>query len=235
MHRILTAAFAALALALIAPAAASAQYESPYFYPTEFPTPYPPVAGLQAHPFGFGGNWALDSPLEADFADYVAWLDIEADYRLRAGAYSDHVYYAYSGLIGTSFSGPTFGGVDWEVRIVRYIPPTSERTRALLRLRGLRQRTRALGQPERLHADRALLRHVHPQQRRLPGSLIAKAGLIDRPRSQQGEPAGHRSRTERSSQPDADDHPVPRPAGPPPCAWRARPCARRLRRARSRV
>ena len=73
MQRIFIAALAALSLAFIAPAAASAQYEVPYFYPTSNPTPYPPVAGLEDHPFGFGINWAPDAALEADFVDYIAW------------------------------------------------------------------------------------------------------------------------------------------------------------------
>lgn len=127
MQRIFIAALAALAFALIAPAAASAQYQVPYFYPTSQPTPYPPVSGLEDHPFAFGANWAPGSPLEADFVDYVAWDTIEADYRLRAGTYDDVVYYGYSGLIGSVLSGPASDGVSWQVRIVRYIPPASGR------------------------------------------------------------------------------------------------------------
>jgi hypothetical protein len=127
MPRTLIAALAALAIALIAPAAASAQYAPPYFYPSASTTPYPILPGLEDHPFGFGANWAANSPLEADFADYVAWRSIEDDYRLRAGAYDDVTYYGQSGLIGTTFSGPLTGGVDWEVRIVRYVPPAYPR------------------------------------------------------------------------------------------------------------
>lgn len=123
MPRTLIAAVAALAVALIAPAAASAQYSPPYSYPTAATTPYPPVAGLEEHPFGFGANWASGSPLEADFAEYIAWRDIEADYRVRAAAYDDLVYYGQSGMIGTTYSAPTAGGVDWAVRVVRYVPP----------------------------------------------------------------------------------------------------------------
>ena len=78
---------------------------------------------MEEHPFSFGANWAPDSALEADFVDYVAWGAIENDYRLRAGAYDDGVYYGQSGLIGTDVSGPAYDGVDWQVRIVRYIPP----------------------------------------------------------------------------------------------------------------
>ena len=123
MQRIFIAALAALSFVLIAPAAASAQYQLPYFYPTAEPAPQPPVSGLQEHPFLFGANWAPDSPLEADFVDYVAWHSIEADYRLRASAYDDVVYYGDSGLVGSVLSGPTSDGVSWQVRIVRYIPP----------------------------------------------------------------------------------------------------------------
>ena len=106
MQRIFIAALAALSLALIAPAAASAQYAAPVLLPDLHPTPYPPVPGLEDHPFGFGANWAPDSPLEADFVDYVAWNAIESDYRLRAGAYDDSIYYAQSGLIGTDVLRP---------------------------------------------------------------------------------------------------------------------------------
>jgi hypothetical protein len=127
LPRTLIAALAALAVALILPTAASAQYAPPYFYPTGYTTPHPPVAGLQDHPFGFGANWALGSPLEADFADYAAWRGIESDYRMRAGAYSDGVYYGLSGVIGTSFSGPIGDGTNWQVRIVRYVPPATGR------------------------------------------------------------------------------------------------------------
>ena len=127
MPRALIAALAAFAIALVLPAAASAQYSPPYFYPSASSTPHPPVLGLEDHPFGFGANWAADSPLEADFADYVAWRSIEPDYRLRAGAYDDVTYYGQSGLIGTTFSGPTSDGVSWQVRIVRYVPPATGR------------------------------------------------------------------------------------------------------------
>jgi hypothetical protein len=121
------AALAALAIALILPGAASAQYAPPYFYPTGYMTPHPPVTGLQDHPFGFGANWAVNSPLEADYADYVAWLGIESDYRMRAGAYNDATYYGLSGLIGTTSSGPIGDGTNWQVRIVRYVPPAGAR------------------------------------------------------------------------------------------------------------
>ena len=127
MPRTLIAALAALAIALIAPAAASAQYAPPYFYPSASPAPLPVMPGLEEHPFTFGAHWAADSPLQVDFADYVAWRNIEDDYRLRAGAYDDVTYYGQSGLIGTTFSGPLFGGVDWEVRILRYVPPAAPR------------------------------------------------------------------------------------------------------------
>lgn len=123
MQRIFIAALAALSLALIAPNAASAQYQIPYVYPTSQPSPRPPIPGLVEHPFGFGANWAQNSALEADFVDYVAWDAIESDYRLRAGAYDDGVYYGQSGLLGSDVSGPTINGVDWQVRIIRYIPP----------------------------------------------------------------------------------------------------------------
>lgn len=123
MQRIFIAALAALSLAFIAPAAASAQYDPPYFYPTSNPTPRPVITGLEDHPFGFGANWAPDSPLEADFVDYIAWTAVENDYRLRAGAYDDSVYYTQSGLIGHEYTGPTYDGVNWQVRITRYIPP----------------------------------------------------------------------------------------------------------------
>jgi hypothetical protein len=127
MQRIFIAALAALTLSLIVPALASAQYQVPYVYPTSQPMPLPPLTGLEDHPLGFGANWAPDSPLEDDFVDYTAWTTIENDYRLRAGAYSDAVYYGQSGLIGTTYSGPTVDGVNWQARIVRYIPPASGR------------------------------------------------------------------------------------------------------------
>src|SRR5688572_19575157 len=113
MHRILIAAFAALALALVAPAAASAQYSPPYFFPTADSGPHPPVAGLEDHEFTFGSHWATGTPLTEDFADYIAWTAIEDDYRLRTSAYTDSVYYSESGLIGTTFSAPA-GDVDWQ-------------------------------------------------------------------------------------------------------------------------
>jgi hypothetical protein len=127
MSRTLIAAVAAFAIALIAPAAASAQYTPPYSYPTAATTPYPPLSGLEEHPFGFGENWASGSALEADFAEYIAWRDIEPDYRVRAGGYDDNTYYGQSGLIGTTSTGPASGGVNWAVRIVRYVPPASGR------------------------------------------------------------------------------------------------------------
>jgi hypothetical protein len=127
MSRTVIAAVAALAIALIVPAAASAQYSPPFSYPTAVTLPYPPVSGLEVHPFGFGGNWAANSPLEADFAEYIAWRSIESDYRMRAATYDDLTYYSDSGLIGTTFSSPASGGVNWYVRIVRYVPPASER------------------------------------------------------------------------------------------------------------
>ncbi len=99
MSRTFIAAVTALAIALIVPAAASAQYSPPFSYPTAVTLPYPPVSGLEVHPFGFGGNWAANSPLEADFAEYIAWRSIESDYRMRAATYDDLTYYTDSGLM----------------------------------------------------------------------------------------------------------------------------------------